>query len=173
MDQSVIPNKQTTDHSDSMSGMSNDTREFLTFKLGAEEYGINILRVQEIRKYESPTRMVGAPNFIKGVVNLRGIIVPVVDLRIKLGINEVNYDGVTVTIVLNIDNRIIGVVVDSVSDVIALKPTDIKPPPGLNRTMSTEYIIGISNIQSGEQERILILMDIEKLMSGADMGLIQ
>jgi purine-binding chemotaxis protein CheW len=146
--------------------------EFLTFKLGAEEYGINILRVQEIRGYESPTRMANAPPYLKGVVNLRGIIVPIIDLRIKFGMDEVNYDGVTVTIVLNICDRVIGVVVDSVSEVIALEPTDIKPAPEFNDAMSTEYIIGIGNIHSGEQERMLILMDIEKLMSGTDMGLI-
>jgi purine-binding chemotaxis protein CheW len=146
--------------------------EFLTFKLGAEEYGIDILRVQEIRGYESPTRMANAPPYIKGVVNLRGIIVPIIDLRIKFGMNEVNYDSVTVTIVLNICNRVIGMVVDSVSDVIALQPTDIKPAPEFSGAMNTEYIIGIGSIRSGEQERMLILMDIEKLMSSADMGLI-
>lgn len=147
--------------------------EFLTFKLGTEEYGINILRVQEIRGYESATRMVNAPPYIKGVVNLRGIIVTIIDLRIKFAMSEVSYDGVTVTIVLNICNRVIGVVVDSVSGVIALEPTDIKPAREFNGAMSTEYIIGIGTIRSCGAERMLILMDIEKLMSSADMGLIQ
>jgi purine-binding chemotaxis protein CheW len=172
MDQLVAATNHGIDNATPMSGAGDALHEFLTFKLGAEEYGINILRVQEIRGYESPTRMANAPPYFKGVVNLRGIIVPIIDLRIKFGMNEVNYDGVTVTIVLNIANRVIGVVVDSVSDVIALEPTDIKPAPEFNGAMRTEYIIGIGSIQSGEQERMLILMDIEKLMSSADMGLV-
>jgi purine-binding chemotaxis protein CheW len=172
MDQVVAVTNHGIDNSTPKPGASDSIHEFLTFKLGPEEYGIDILRVQEIRGYESPTRMANAPPYIKGVVNLRGIIVPIIDLRIKFGMNEVNYDSVTVTIVLNICNRVIGVVVDSVSDVIALEPTDIKPAPEFNGAMSTEYIIGIGSIQSAEQERMLILMDIENLMTSAEMGLI-
>jgi purine-binding chemotaxis protein CheW len=146
--------------------------EYLSFRLGAEEYGIDILKVQEIRGYDEPTRMANAPSFIKGVVNLRGVIVPIVDLRIKFGLEEVRYDGVTVTIVLNIGQRVIGVVVDSVSDVIELQPDDIKPTPEFSGALATEHITGIGTLQHGEQARMLILMDIEKLMSSADMGLI-
>ena len=94
--------------------------EFLTFRLGGEEYGIDILRVQEIRSYEEPTRIANSPAFIKGVVNLRGVIVPVVDLRIKLGCDKVEYNGFTVVIVLNVHGRVVGAVVDSVSDVLEL-----------------------------------------------------
>jgi purine-binding chemotaxis protein CheW len=146
--------------------------EYLSFRLGAEEYGIDILKVQEIRGYDEPTRMANAPSFIKGVVNLRGVIVHIVDLRMKFGLSEVKYDGVTVTIVLNIGQRVIGVVVDSVSDVIELQPADIKPAPEFGDAVGTEHVTGIGTIQHGEQARMLILMDIEKLMSGADMGLI-
>lgn len=146
--------------------------EFLSFRLGAEEYGIEILKVQEIRGYEAPTRMANAPAYIKGVVNLRGVIVPIIDLRIKFGLADPKYDSVTVVIVLNIGNRVIGVVVDSVSDVIALKGGDIKAAPEFSGALSTEHILGIGTIKQGEMERMLILMDIERLMSSADMGLI-
>lgn len=146
--------------------------EFLSFRLGAEEYGIDILKVQEIRGYEAPTRMANAPAYILGVTNLRGVIVPIIDMRIKFGLPEPKYDSVTVTIVLNIGQRVIGMVVDAVSDVIALSPGEIKPAPEFNGAMSTEHIVGIGTIKDGERERMLILVDIEKLMSSADMGLI-
>jgi len=142
--------------------------EFLTFRLGGEEYGIDILRVQEIRSYEEPTRIANAPHFIKGVVNLRGVIVPVVDLRIKLGCEKVEYNGFTVVIVLNVHGRVVGAVVDSVSDVMELASDLIKPAPEMNTTMDTGFITGIASVG----ERMLILMDIEALMSSADMGLI-
>jgi purine-binding chemotaxis protein CheW len=141
--------------------------EFLTFRLGAEEYGIDILRVQEIRSYEAPTRIANAPSFIKGVVNLRGVIVPVVDLRIKLNCEKVEYNGFTVVIVLNVHGRVVGAVVDSVSDVLQLSPELIKPAPEMHTTVDTGFITGIASVG----ERMLILMDIEMLMSSADMGL--
>ena len=141
--------------------------EFLTFRLGAEEYGIDILRVQEIRSYEEPTRIANAPSFIKGVVNLRGVIVPVVDLRIKLGCDKVEYNGFTVVIVLNVHGRVVGAVVDSVSDVMELGSDLIKPAPEMNSSFDTAYITGIASVG----ERMLILMDIQALMSSADMGL--
>ena len=141
--------------------------EFLTFRLGAEEYGIDILRVQEIRSYEEPTRIANAPSFIKGVVNLRGVIVPVVDLRIKLNCEKVEYNGFTVVIVLNVHGRVVGAVVDSVSDVLELSRDVIKPAPEMHTTVGTSFITGIASVA----ERMLILMDIEALMSSADMGL--
>lgn len=141
--------------------------EFLTFRLGAEEYGIDILRVQEIRSYEEPTRIANAPQFIKGVVNLRGVIVPVVDLRIKLNCEKVEYNGFTVVIVLNVHGRVVGAVVDSVSDVLELSQELIKPAPEMNTTVDTSFITGIASVG----ERMLILMDIAALMSSADMGL--
>jgi len=141
--------------------------EFLTFRLGGEEYGIDILRVQEIRSYEEPTRIANAPSFIKGVVNLRGVIVPVVDLRIKLGCDKVEYNGFTVVIVLNVHGRVVGAVVDSVSDVLELAGDVIKPSPEMNTSVDTSFITGIASVG----ERMLILMDIEALMSSSDMGL--
>jgi purine-binding chemotaxis protein CheW len=150
--------------------------EFLTFRLGEEEYGIDILRVQEIRSYEQPTRIANAPSFIKGVVNLRGVIVPIIDLRLKLGCESAEYNTFTVVVVLNVRGRVVGAVVDSVSDVLELGKDHIKPAPSLNSSVDSSFITGIGTIKSGsgdsETERMLILMDIEGLMSSADMGLI-
>jgi purine-binding chemotaxis protein CheW len=144
--------------------------EFLTFRLGAEEYGIDILRVQEIRSYEAPTRIANAPAFIKGVVNLRGTIVPIVDLRVKLGCSKVEYDSFTVVIVLNVRGRVVGAVVDSVSDVMQLSADMIKPAPEMaSASVDTSYITGIGSVA----ERMLILVDIEALMASAEMGLVE
>ena len=142
--------------------------EFLTFRLGAEEYGIDILKVQEIRSYEPPTRIANAPSYIKGVVNLRGVIVPIVDLRVKLGCDSCEYNGFTVVIVLNVKGRVVGAVVDSVSDVLELGAGTVKPAPEMSTAVDTSFITGIGSIN----ERMLILMDIEALMSSAEMGLI-
>jgi purine-binding chemotaxis protein CheW len=142
--------------------------EFLTFRLGAEEYGIDILKVQEIRSYEQPTRIANAPAFIKGVVNLRGVIVPIVDLRLKLSCDSAEVNGFTVVIVLNVRGRVVGAVVDSVSDVLELSADQIKPAPAMNSSVDSGFITGIGNVA----ERMLILMDIEALMSAADMGLV-
>jgi purine-binding chemotaxis protein CheW len=141
--------------------------EYLTFRLGAEEYGIDILRVQEIRSYEQPTRIANAPAFLKGVVNLRGVIVPIIDLRLKLNCETAEYNDFTVVIVLNVRGRVVGAVVDSVSDVLQLGGDAIRPAPATNACIDTSYIIGIASVA----ERMLILMDIEALMSSADMGL--
>jgi purine-binding chemotaxis protein CheW len=142
--------------------------EFLTFRLGAEEYGIDILKVQEIRSYEAPTRIANAPSFIKGVVNLRGVIVPIVDLRLKLGCDSNDYNSFTVVIVLNVRGRVVGAVVDSVSDVLELARDSIKPAPEMASAVDTSFITGISSVN----DRMLILMDIEALMASAEMGLI-
>jgi purine-binding chemotaxis protein CheW len=104
-------------------------RNAFSFRLGAEEYGIDILAVREIRAFERPTRIASAPAFILGVINLRGVIVPIVDLRIKFGVGEAAYDGTTVVIILNVANRVLGIVVDSVSDVLPLKDEEIRPAP--------------------------------------------
>ena len=160
--------------------MSNDQRpaealagEYLSFRLGQEEYGIPILTVQEIRGYSEPTRIANAPEFMKGVVNLRGVIVPIVDLRLQLGLEQATYNEITATIVLNIGKRVIGIVVDSVSDVIALPADEIKPPPQLASGIDTAYVTGIATQAQGEAtERMLILVDIEQLMSSDDIGLL-
>ncbi|MBI2225901.1 MAG: chemotaxis protein CheW, partial [Betaproteobacteria bacterium] len=144
--------------------------EFLTFKLGSEEYGIEILKVQEIRCYEAVTHIANAPEFIKGVVNLRGIIVPIVDMRIKFNLGEAEYNEFTVVIILNVAGRVVGMVVDGVSDVIQLAAEQIRPAPDFSAsTFDTQYITGLGTLD----ERMLILVDIEKLMSGSDMALME
>jgi purine-binding chemotaxis protein CheW len=147
--------------------------EFLTFKLGGEEYGIDILKVQEIRGYEAVTRIANSPAFIKGVVNLRGVIVPIVDLRVKFELGEARYDAFTVVIILNVAGRVVGAVVDSVSDVLELDEKQIKPAPEFNSLLDAGYITGLGSVESGEGERLLILVDIERLMSSPDMGLLE
>jgi purine-binding chemotaxis protein CheW len=144
-------------------------RELLTFTLGKEEYGIDILKVQEIRGYDAVTTIANAPEFIKGVINLRGIIVPIVDMRIKFHLGSVEYNQFTVVIILNVANRVVGIVVDGVSDVIALTPEQIKPSPEFSTTLDTQYITGLGTVD----ERMIIVVDIEKLLSSRDMELFE
>lgn len=142
--------------------------QYLTLRLGGEEYAIDILRVQEIRSYEEPTRMVNAPAFIKGVVNLRGVIVPIVDLRMKLNIEKVEYNEFTVVIILNVRGTVIGAVVDSVSDVVTLSAQSIKPAPQFETALDSRFITGLANVG----DRMLIVMNMEALMSNAEMGMV-
>ena len=142
-------------------------REYLTFRLDQEEYGIDILKVQEIRGYEKPTRIANAPEFIKGVVNLRGTIVPIVDMRLKFNCSKAEYNTFTVVIILSLHNRVVGIVVDSVSDVMELQPDQLKGAPEIDSSIDSSAVVGLGSIG----ERMLILLDIEKLMSGLDMGL--
>jgi purine-binding chemotaxis protein CheW len=141
--------------------------EYLTFTLGAEEYGIDILKVQEIRGYEAVTKIANAPPFIKGVINLRGVIVPIVDLRIKFNLEGETYDQFTVVIILNIGKRVMGVVVDGVSDVIQLSSDNLRPAPEFGSVLDTRYILGLGTVE----ERMIIVVDIEKLMTGQEMAL--
>ena len=143
--------------------------EFLTFTLGAEEYGIDILKVKEIRGYDAVTRIANAPEYIKGVINLRGTIVPIVDMRIKFKLGSVEYNQFTVVIILNVAGRMIGMVVDSVSDVLTLSGEQVKPTPEFGAALDTQYIIGLGAVE----DRMLILVDIEKLMTGRDMDLVE
>jgi purine-binding chemotaxis protein CheW len=143
-------------------------KEFLAFTLGKEEYGIDILKVQEIRGYDTVTRIANAPEFVKGVINLRGIIVPIIDMRIKFRLGEPTYNEFTVVIILNIGAKVMGIVVDSVSDVITLSDKQVKPAPDMGSTaLNNEYLMGLGTLD----ERMLILIDIEALMSAPEMGL--
>ena len=143
------------------------SRELLTFTLGQEEYGIDILKVQEIRGYDAVTKIANAPEFIKGVINLRGIIVPIVDLRIKFHLGNVEYNQFTVVIILNVAKRVVGIVVDGVSDVIALTEEQMRAAPEFSSSLETQYIQGLGTVD----ERMIIVMDIEKLLSSRDMEL--
>jgi purine-binding chemotaxis protein CheW len=142
-------------------------REYLTFRLDQEEYGIDILKVQEIRGYEPPTRVANAPAFLKGVVNLRGTIVPIVDMRLKFNCSKAEYNSFTVVIILNLRQRIVGIVVDSVSDVMELPPEALKAAPDIESVIDSSAVMGLGSLG----DRMLILLDIERLMSAPDMGL--
>ena len=136
--------------------------------VGNEEYGIDILKVQEIRGYDQVTRIANTPDFIKGVTNLRGVIVPIIDLRVKFAQQGVSYDENTVVIVLNFGQRVVGIVVDGVSDVLSLTAEQIRPAPEFAVTLATEYLTGLGALG----ERMLILVDIEKLLSSEEMALV-
>jgi len=144
-------------------------REYLTFRLGEEEYGIDILKVQEIRGYEQPTRIANAPHFVKGVVNLRGVIVPIVDLRLKFGLGSAEYNDFTVVIILNLGTRVVGAVVDSVSDVMELSPEQIREAPEIDSGVDASYITGLGTLN----DRMLILLAIDQLMGASEMALVE
>jgi len=146
--------------------------EYLTFRLGNEEYGIDILKVQEIRGYDAVTRVVDAPVFLKGVVNLRGVIVPIADLRVKFQLGDVRYDEFTVVIILNVAGRVVGVVVDSVSDVLQLHKEQIRAAPDCKCLLDADCITGLGTVATGERTRMLILLDIERLMTSPQMGIL-
>jgi purine-binding chemotaxis protein CheW len=143
--------------------------EYLAFTLGAEEYGVDIQRVQELRGYDAVTRIANAPDYIKGVVNLRGIIVPIVDMRMKMGVSNPTYDQFTVVVILTIGATLMGMVVDSVSDVTTLTPGQIKPAPDMGGAVDARYVLGIGTIE----ERMLILVDIDRMMSSDDIGTLE
>ena len=144
-------------------------RELLTFTLGSEEYGIDILKVQEIRGYDAVTTIANSPEFIKGVINLRGIIVPIIDMRIKFRLGNVTYNQLTVVIILNVANRVVGIVVDGVSDVITLSAEQLKPAPEFSSSLDTQYITGLGTVD----DRMIIVIDIERLMTSRDMDLVE
>ena len=146
--------------------------EYLTFRLGSEEYGIDILKVQEIRGYDAVTRIASAPEFLKGVINLRGVIVPIVDLRLKFHLGEVRYDEFTVVVILNVAGRIVGAVVDSVSDVLELSEEQIRVAPEFDSLLDSNYITGLGTVGADDSTRMLILLDIEKLMTSPEMGIV-
>jgi purine-binding chemotaxis protein CheW len=152
--------------------------EYLSFRIGAEEYALGILAVQEIRSYEPATRISGVSPCIKGVVNLRGVIVPIVDLRLALGIQAPSYDAFTVVIVLNVLQRVVGVVVDSVSDVVNLRAGDIRAAPELHGAASADFISGLATLQhpsvdgKAPSERMLVLADLAQLLASPEIGLV-
>lgn len=145
-----------------------DAREFLSFVLGEEHYALDIMSVKEIRGYESVTKIANAPPFIKGVINLRGDIVPIVDLRIKFDVGKATYDEFTIVIMLNVANRIVGIVVDGVSDVIRLTGDDIKPAPEFGVAFDSQYLLGLAPIE----DQMVILVNIESLISSDELGLV-
>jgi purine-binding chemotaxis protein CheW len=157
----AVRNRQPHGHDES-------GHEFLAFTMGGEEYGLDILKVQEIRGYEAVTRIANAPAFFKGVMNLRGVIVPIVDMRIRFNLGSPTYDEFTIVIVLNLGGKVVGMVVDSVSDVTTLSSQQIRPAPDMAGVFDSDYLIGLGTLD----ERMLILVDIDKLMGSADIGML-
>lgn len=167
LEELAVANKSAAIEAGEVEEICLPTKEFLTFRLGGEEYGVEVLKVQEIRRYDAVTKIPNAPHFIKGVANLRGDIVPIVDMRIKFNLGDITYDQFTVVIILNLDGRMTGIVVDGVPDVIGLSEKQMRPMPKCGTVIGPEYIKGLGSIE----ERMLILVDIEKLMNRPDMCL--
>jgi purine-binding chemotaxis protein CheW len=145
------------------------TREVLVFVLGAEEYGVDILKVQEIRGYDKVTPIPSSPDYLKGVMNLRGVIVPILDMRVKFRLADVRYDQFTVVVILRIGGRVIGLVVDGVSDVIALTASQVREAPHLGGMVDSSFIAGVGT----KDDRMVMLIDIEKLLSSGELKLLE
>jgi len=141
--------------------LATNANQFLTFSLADEEYGVDILKVQEIKGYIATTPIPNSPPEVTGVLNLRGTIVPIIDLRKKFSIPEAAYDQFTVIVVVVVQDRVMGMIVDSVSEVMSIMPDDIQPPPEINGT-STKAIQGLGTVG----ERLVILLDIDAVMLG-------
>ncbi len=153
---------------ESRTAVRDATREVLVFVIGKEEYGVDILKVQEIRGYEKVTAIPSAPDFLKGVVNLRGIIVPVIDMRIKFRLPDPQYNSFTVVVILRLASRVIGIVVDAVSDVVRLGANDVKDPPKLGSVVDSSYLTGVATLN----DRMVLLLDIEKFLSTGELDLL-
>jgi len=150
------------------SGKIEEKEEFLSFVLGDENYALDIMSVKEIRGYESVTKIANAPTFVKGVLNLRGDIVPIVDLRMKFNIGQATYDEFTIVIMLNVNDRIVGVVVDAVSDVVKLSEQEILPPPEFGVSFDSRFLRGLATVD----EKMVILVNIAALIGSDELGLI-
>lgn len=157
-----------TENNEADTQQSQDTHEFLTFTLGEETYALDILQVKEIRGYESVTKIARAPEFIKGVINLRGEIVPILDLRLKFNVGEATYDEFTIVIVLHVHERYVGIVVDSVSDVISLREGEVRPPPEFGVAFDSRFLKGLAE----NNEQMVILVDIQRLITSDEAGLV-
>lgn len=144
------------------------TGQYLTFIVANEEYGVDILRVQEIKGWDKVTALPNTPEYIKGVINLRGTIVPIIDLRQRFGLEQVSYGPTTVVIMLNVasarGNRIVGIVVDAVSEVYNVPAADLKPAPEMGQGIRSDVVRGLATVES----KMIILLDIDALMSDAD-----
>jgi purine-binding chemotaxis protein CheW len=160
---------QVNDSLDVMGEIEDGAEQFLTFILGDEEYGVEILRVQEIKGWDTVTNIPNSPHYLCGVLNLRGTIVPVVDLRLRFEMAECEYTPTTVIVVLNIEGesqRTVGIVVDGMSDTYNVMPDDIKPSPDFGSTIKTDYITGLVTIG----DNMVMLLDIDRLLSVEAIG---
>ena len=144
---------------------SSDDHQFLTFNLGEELYGVNILKVQEIKGYTTVTKIPNTPDYLKGVLNLRGTIVPIVDLRMKFGMGQTEPTPFTMVVVVNVRNRIMGFLVDAVSDVLDLNAKDIQPPPELGSSVDITFVAGIGN----PNDCLVTLLDIDRVLTDEEV----
>ena len=149
---------------------ASETEQFLTFMLAGEEYGVDILRVQEIKGWDDATPIPNTPEYIRGVINLRGTIVPIIDLRLRFNMEKLEYGPMTVVIVLRIQTgettRIMGIVVDGVSDVYNVPDEEIKAAPDFGGSIDTEFIKGLTTVS----EKMVILLDIDKLLGSSALS---
>lgn len=142
-------------------GFSTDGCQYLTFTLGEEHYGVDILRVQEIKGYTAVTRIPNTPDSIKGVLNLRGTIVPIIDLRAKFGMEKIDYTRFTVIVVVVVKDRVMGIIVDAVSDVLNIPKKDIQPTPQFGTAVDVSFISGIGKCG----DKLVALLDIDQILS--------
>jgi purine-binding chemotaxis protein CheW len=145
------------------------SREVLTFRLGNESYAVDILKVQEIRGVDRVTQIPNVPEFIRGVIDLRGVIVPIVDMRMKFNLPSAEYNQFTVVIILNVIDRVVGIVVDAVADVITLTDEQIRPAPEVDAHGDAQFIDGLARVD----DQMFILLDMERLMASSEMQLVQ
>ena len=147
------------------SSANEDERQYLTFELGDEFYGVNILKVQEIKGYTDVTRIPNTPDYMKGVLNLRGTIVPIINLRMKFGLDQIDFTAFTVIVVVVVNERVMGMIVDSVSDVLTLGADDMKPAPALGTSVDTSFIDGIATTD----DRLVTLLDIDRVLTEKEL----
>ncbi|MCL6471581.1 MAG: chemotaxis protein CheW [Firmicutes bacterium] len=143
--------------------------QFVTFTLEGEEYGVEILKVQEIIGYQGFTKVPNVPDFVKGVLNLRGSVVPVIDLRLKFSMKEKEYDKFTVILILEVKERIIGVIVDAVSDVVSLTEDDIQPTPDFSSGIRADFIASMGR----KDDKLIIILDIDKVLSESELEVLE
>ena len=152
---------ESTEHREVRTSYSSEDQQFLTFNLADEYYGVDILKVQEIKGYTTVTRIPNTPDYLKGVLNLRGTIVPIVDLRMKFGMGTTEPTSFTVVVVVNVRNRVMGFLVDAVSDVLDLNAKNIQPPPELGSAVDIDFVAGIGNAN----DRLVTLLDIDRVLT--------
>lgn len=142
--------------------------QFVTFSVGDEEYGVEILRVQEIIGYQGFTKIPNVPSFVKGVINLRGSVVPVIDLRLKFNMAEKDYDKFTVILILEVKDRVIGIIVDAVSDVVSLLESEIQPTPDFSSGIRADFISAMGR----KDDKLIIILDVDKVLSEGDLEML-
>ena len=157
-----------TEHREVRTTYSRDDQQYLIFNLAGEYYGVDILKVQEIKGYTTVTRIPNTPDFLKGVINLRGTIVPIVDLRMKFGMGVTEPTSFTVVVVVNVRNRVMGFLVDAVSDVLDMNAKDIQAPPDMGSSVDITFIAGIGNAQ----DRLVTLLDIDRVLTEEEVAVV-